>query len=292
MSPSGTTPRAIRPSIPRLLTVGTAAYGGWLISNIVLALLMPFLAVIRFALGHRGRRFTRFVIVSFLRHFFLGYFHWIRVYRVQSLPRKEDLPRQRPCLFVANHRSWIDALILTAILEDVVIPVNAAYLKIPLAGTMMRWLGAISLEKSSRRSLLDGAESVRGALRNGQSVVVFPEGTRSPMGQVKHFSDFFFRIAIDEGVPIIPTIIHLGVPFLGPGKENFLTARRAGLKIVLLEPEVVKRGARGADLARRVHKTMTKSIARLDAQSLAPTQRSADEIHEIDDSCTSRNRKN
>lgn len=269
MSGSRTISSRTRPSILRWLTAGSAAYFGWLVTNLILAALMPLLAFIRLAGGQRGQVATRGLIVFILKIFFLRYFHFIGIYRIETLPDPEDVKSCRPCLFVANHRSWIDALLLTAIIPDVVIPVNAQYLKVPLIGTIMGWLGCIPLEKKSRKSLLEGAAKVRDALAQGRNVAVFPEGTRSPMGVLRHFSDFFFRIALDENVPIRPVVIHLQVPFLGPGRENFLTAHRAGLKISLLEPQRGSRGMRGADLARHVHKTMRRQLLSLDAAPIA-----------------------
>ncbi len=129
----------------------------------------------------------------------------------------------------------------------------------------MRWLGVVPLDRNSRKSLIEGAAEVRRLLENGERIAVFPEGTRSPMGRLRRFSDVFFRIAIDADVPVVPVMIHLSRPFLGPGSENFLTARGAVLRIRMLDPIEPEPGERGADLGRRAHKKMAPVLADLDA---------------------------
>ncbi len=254
-----------RPRPFRWLTVGAVAYLGWLISNLVLLVLLPFLIIVDMVGGRAGHRVPGRVGAWFLKFFFLGYFRLIGMYRVGELPDSKRLEALGPCMFVANHRSWIDALLLIALMPDVRVPVNIEYTRVPLAGRMMRWLGVVPLDRNSRKSLSEGAAEVRRLLENGEQVAVFPEGTRSPMGHLRRFSDVFFRIAIDADVPVVPVMIHLSRPFLGPGSENFLTARGAVLRIRMLDPIVPETGERGADLGRRAHKKMSPVLADLDA---------------------------
>jgi 1-acyl-sn-glycerol-3-phosphate acyltransferase len=107
-------------------------------------------------------------------------------------------------------------------------------------------------------------DEMKQAIKKGRPVAAFPEGTRSPAGALGSFSDVFFRVAIEEEVPVQPLLIHLNYPFLGPGTQNFLTARRADLKIQLLKAIRPKKRDRGADLGRQVRKQMAKRLALLD----------------------------
>ncbi|MCP4600589.1 MAG: 1-acyl-sn-glycerol-3-phosphate acyltransferase [Proteobacteria bacterium] len=256
---------ALKPGIFRWLTVGVAAYFGWLIANLVLAAIFPVLFLMDIAGGSVGRRLIHGFGVWFLGFFFLGYFPLIGVYRVRELPDPKRLASLGPCIFAANHRSWIDALVLTALIPGVRIPVNAEYTRVPLSGQMMRWLGCVPLDRKSRESIAGGVAEIRQILKNGDQVAVFPEGTRSPIGRLKVFSDFFFKVAIDENVPVVPILIHTDLPFLGPKSENFLTACPAVLKIRMLNPVQPEKGDRGSDLGRRIHKQMSSELVELDA---------------------------
>ncbi len=248
------------------MTVGVAVYLGWLLVNIFLAVIFPFLLFIERTGGPNGIRFLRRFCAWLIRGFFLGYFSLIRVYRIKEIPSIKNLISMGPCIFVANHRSWLDPLLLLAIVPNLQIPVNQAYMRVPLMGTIMRWFGSVPLDRNAKESIIGGVNEVREILKGGAPVAVFPEGTRSEVGQLKQFSDIFFRVAIETSLPLVPIVIHISLPFLGPKSENFLTACRAGLTIRVLEETLPRKGDRGADLRRRVYKQMSSELTRLDSK--------------------------
>ncbi|MCP4198013.1 MAG: 1-acyl-sn-glycerol-3-phosphate acyltransferase [Proteobacteria bacterium] len=255
----------MKPSVFRWLTVGGASYLGWLVVNIVVAVFFPVFILIEKTGGPAGIRFLRKVLAAVFRIFFLGYFSLIRVYRVAELPDRKLLGSLGPAVFVANHRSWIDPLLIYALIPDVLIPVDISYTKVPLASSVMRWLGAVPFDRHDRETLRNSVVEVQRALREGRPVAAFPEGTRSPVGELGSFSSVFFHAAIEEEVPVQPLVIHLTCPFLGPGTQNFLTAHRAALTIQLLEAVRPIRRERGADLGRQVRKQMARRLAVLDS---------------------------
>ena len=129
----------MKPTLFRWLTVGVASYLGWLLVNVAVAVLFPFLlAVERFG-GPGGIRILRRGFAAGFRFFFLGFFPLIRVYRVVELPDAKRLREARPAMFVANHRSWLDPLLIYALIPDVLIPVDIGYTRVPLARSAMRW---------------------------------------------------------------------------------------------------------------------------------------------------------
>ena len=85
------------------------------------------------------------------------------------------------------------------------------------------------------------------------------------MGRVGQFSDFIFKVAIEADMPVVPLIVHLDQPFLGPERTH-LTPRCAALKIQLLDEIKPRRGDRSVDLRRMVHKQMKRKLEKLDAQ--------------------------
>ena len=255
----------MKPSVFRWLTVGGASYLGWLVVNIVVAVLVPVCIVIEKVGGRGGIRLLRTVFAALFRVFFLGYFSLIRVYRVAELPDRKLFGSLGPAVFVANHRSWLDPLLIYALIPDVLIPVDITYTKVPLASRVMRWLGAVPFDRNDRQMTRDSVVAMKQALHEGRPVAAFPEGTRSPVGELGSFSSIFFHTAIEEGVPVQPLVIHLSYPFLGPGTQNFLTARRADLTIQLLDTVRQIRRERGADLGRQVRKQMARRLAVLDS---------------------------
>ncbi len=111
-------------------------------------------------------------------------------------------------IYMANHQSMFDILALLGYL-----PVQFRWLakkelfQIPVFGYSMARVGYISIDRSNRksahRSLLEAARKIA----QGVSVVIFPEGTRSPDGWIKPFEAGGFHLAIRSGRPIVPVVI-------------------------------------------------------------------------------------
>jgi 1-acyl-sn-glycerol-3-phosphate acyltransferase len=72
----------------------------------------------------------------------------------------------------------------------------------------MKRAGYISIDRSDRKSAIESLNKAAKIIRNGVSVIIFPEGTRSRTNNVQPFKKGGFFLAVDSGVPIIPIIIH------------------------------------------------------------------------------------
>lgn len=114
-----------------------------------------------------------------------------------------------PCVFMCNHQSNFDILVLFAEL-----PVQfrwiakAELFKIPLFASAMRGAGYISVDRKNRKSAIKSIAKAAERIRNGVCVMIFPEGTRSPDGKIGKFKKGGFYLARDAGVPIVPVVIN------------------------------------------------------------------------------------
>lgn len=112
-------------------------------------------------------------------------------------------------IYMPNHQGNFDIPILQAYL-----PVRFRWLakaelfKIPIFGYAMGKAGHISIDRSNRKSAFKSLSNAAKIIRNGVSVLIFPEGTRSSGGNIRHFKNGGFILAVDSGVPIVPVIIH------------------------------------------------------------------------------------
>ncbi len=113
-----------------------------------------------------------------------------------------------PCIVVANHASNIDGPLLFAVLPPrfgFVVKKEAS--RIPLAGTLMRRLDHLFVDRFNRH---EGANDVRRILRavaKGQCVVFFPEGTIREQPGLTRFHAGAFVAAARAGVPVVPVVI-------------------------------------------------------------------------------------
>jgi len=112
-------------------------------------------------------------------------------------------------IYMSNHLSNFDIPVLLAYL-----PVQFRWLakaelfKIPLFGYAMQRAGYISIDRSNFRSAVQSLKRAAKNIRDGVSVLIFPEGTRSQDFNIQPFKKGGFVLAVDSGVPIIPVIIH------------------------------------------------------------------------------------
>ena len=112
-------------------------------------------------------------------------------------------------IYMSNHLSNFDIPILMSYL-----PVQFRWLakaelfRIPLFGNAMKRAGYISIDRSYRKSAIQSLNKAANIIRNGVSVVIFPEGTRSQDNNIQPFKKGGFFLALDSGVRIVPIIIH------------------------------------------------------------------------------------
>jgi 1-acyl-sn-glycerol-3-phosphate acyltransferase len=109
------------------------------------------------------------------------------------------------CLFVANHTSSADApAVVGAIPRRVAILLKESLFKWPIAGQAFTLAGFIPVKRSERESAIASVDKATQSMRDGQSFLIYPEGTRSPDGRLQTFKKGAVVMAIKAGVPIVP----------------------------------------------------------------------------------------
>jgi len=111
------------------------------------------------------------------------------------------------CLFVANHTSSADApAVVGAIPRRIAILLKESLFKWPIVGQAFLSAHFIPVNRSARESAISSVERATEALKDGQSFLIYPEGTRSPDGRLQEFKKGAVVMAIKAGVPIVPIV--------------------------------------------------------------------------------------
>jgi len=141
---------------------------------------------------------------------------------------------RRVYVIVSNHQSLADIPVISHLMIDTKWLAKAELFRVPGLGWMLRMAGDVPVDRADRRSSARALLQCARYLRQGCSVVFFPEGTRSPDGRVLPFNDGPFQLAIREGVPVLPLAVQgsgAALPrnswIFGPAQDIYLTVLNA-----------------------------------------------------------------
>jgi len=120
----------------------------------------------------------------------------------------EHLRRQGPTIYVFNHQSLLDSMVLAHLLRDDVVALCKKEMEnTPVIGLLLRQADTIFVNRddTDQRDVLQRAMEV---LKSGRSLVIAPEGSRSTLGDIQPFKHGAFYLARKAGVPIVPLVLH------------------------------------------------------------------------------------
>ena len=125
--------------------------------------------------------------------------------RVRARGRDRVGPRQS-YVFVSNHQSIYDfPILITSLPFQLRIIAKASLGAFPVLGWHLRCTGHLLIDRA--RAGRGTLKRIAGLMRRGHSLIVFPEGTRSPDGNVLGFRRGLFRLAIEAGLPVVPVAV-------------------------------------------------------------------------------------
>ena len=196
------------------------------------ALVFPVLRIIP---GGRPSERARWVI-----HKSFGAFLWLM--ETVGIMRMEvdGVEKLRNCsgaLVLANHPTLIDVVALISLMPSATCVVKQALWANPFLGGVVRAAGYLSNCDSD--SLLDDCAS---DLKQGKSLIIFPEGTRTQPGSTLDFQRGAAYIALRSGVPVLPVLIDCHPTTLTKCEKWYhIPPRRFHLRIRVLDPVVAER---------------------------------------------------
>lgn len=124
---------------------------------------------------------------------------------------EENVPKDQPVLYIGNHRSYFDIVLTYARCPGLTGYIaKKEMLKIPLLSTWMKYLYCLFLDRSDIKEGLKTILTAIDQIKNGISIMIFPEGTRGKSIselEMAPFHEGSFKIATKTGCPIIPVAI-------------------------------------------------------------------------------------
>jgi fatty-acyl-CoA synthase len=122
---------------------------------------------------------------------------------------REHIRESASQMFISNHTSYADVVVLMAVLgADYHFVAKGELRSMPFFRTFLRKLGHFAFDRKDSRARLQQAEEIEQALRRGESVFVFPEGTFTAQAGVRAFHLGAFKAAVAARTPIVPVALN------------------------------------------------------------------------------------
>ena len=150
-----------------------------------------------------------------------------------SVRGKQNLTDFRPAVFCFNHQSAADFFIIIKLLRNDFTGVAKKELERTPIGPIFKAMGAIYIDRSNRAKAIEAMKPAVEALKNGISVAIAPEGTRSGTAELGSFKKGAFHLAMQAGVPIVPIVIKNAYQAV---KKGTVLLRPTHIEVVVLDP--------------------------------------------------------
>jgi len=226
----------------------------WGFTVVTSALLFPVAVVIRTATAPFD---PRLVLLHRFTCFWASLYSWCNPFWTVRIAGQERIPRNRACVYVCNHQSVVDIFALFRLFAHFKWVSKEENFRIPFIGWNMSLNRYIRIERGSVKGTLQMMRDAASALREGNSVMIFPEGTRSPDGILRTFKAGAFELALSTGCPVLPIAID-GTSGALP-KKGFVMRGRHTIRMHILE-RVDPEGVDARALAERVRASIAAEL--------------------------------
>ncbi|MBS1536843.1 MAG: 1-acyl-sn-glycerol-3-phosphate acyltransferase [Bacteroidetes bacterium] len=163
------------------------------------------------------------------------------------------LPNGESRVYIVNHSSLFDIPVLLASLDDSIrIMYKKELERIPFLGWNMKMSPFIAVERESASNAMESINSAIQAIKHGESVIIFAEGTRSKDGMLQQFKRGGFYLAARSHKPIVPIVLK-GTHLILPKKSLKFNA---GIVNLIIQPPI----RIDSELTRSQEKELMKSV--------------------------------
>ena len=166
-------------------------------------------------------------------------------------------------IYASKHQSAWDVLIYNLLIEDCAYVLKRELYRIPLWGWYVWRLGSVGINRSGgARVLKDMVEQTKAVLSQGRSIIVFPQGTRTPVGDAHPYLPGTAALYLGTGVPVVPVALNSGVFW---PRRTF--RKSPGLITVEFLPPIAP-GLNRRDFLKRLEEQIETATARLEQEAL------------------------
>jgi 1-acyl-sn-glycerol-3-phosphate acyltransferase len=165
--------------------------------------------------------------------FWASLYTWLNPAWRVTLVGREKIRADATYVMVANHQSLLDILVLFRVFAHFKWVSKIENFRLPFIGWNMTLNRYIKLKRGDRASVVRMMQECRETLAAGSSIMMFPEGTRSPDGKLRAFKSGAFELAKAANAPILPIVLD-GTANALP-KRGFVLQGRHPIRVTILD---------------------------------------------------------
>ncbi|MBW2268356.1 MAG: 1-acyl-sn-glycerol-3-phosphate acyltransferase [Deltaproteobacteria bacterium] len=192
--------------------------------------------------------------------FWASLYTWLNPAWTVTLEGREKLRSDRAAVLVANHLSLLDILVLFRTFTHFKWVSKIENFRLPFVGWNMSLNGYIKIRRGNRASVVQMMRACEATLAAGNSIMMFPEGTRSLTGLMRAFKPGAFELALCTKTPIQPILLRGSGDALP--KRGFVLQGHYPIRVTVLDPIAPESfaGLSVNELTDRVRTLMAKEL--------------------------------
>lgn len=211
------------------------------------------MAILTFVFGFSS--LLTIVVPYRMRYRFITYWSacnlwWLRITcgLGYTITGKENIP-DHPCIVMSNHQSAWETMALGPIFPPLIWVVKRELLFVPIFGWGLALTHPIALNRSAGRRAVDQlVEQGVKKIKNGHSILIFPEGTRTPPGTKRKFKAGGALLAEKSGAPIVPVAHNSGTFW-----ARRQLAKKSGTIKMIIGTEIITQGKTAETINKEVY---------------------------------------
>lgn len=171
---------------------------------------------------------------------------------------KEYLDRSKAHVVVMNHQSLLDILLSFRLFYPVKMIGKKVLGMVPIIGWNLFLSGHLLVDRKNRKSQFAAIRRMEEIVQSGDSLLIYPEGTRTKDGEIAEFKKGGFRSASSTGTSVLPVVLDGAYQALPKGR--IIIDKVYTITLTVLPPIEVEKGADTAILAKKCHDIMSSQL--------------------------------
>ena len=230
-----------------------------LVISLVVGLFLPALIIWFLTLPFDRER----LILHYYTCFWGSLFVWTNPMWYVSVTNRHRIKKGKTYILVSNHQSMFDIVAIYLLFRRFKWVSKSENYALPVIGWTLWLNNYIKIERESRKSIMKMMKDCEEAIRNGNSIMMFPEGTRSLDGELRQFKTGAFLLALNTKTPILPIILD-GSGIVLP-KKGFILRPNRNIKLNVMEEIPVEKfeHLNAVELMNMTRKIMERELHRL-----------------------------